>query len=94
MTLDGSLMILTAIMLTTFHPGWTLGEYWHTATFTLRTKKNKTVESAKFLGSENNSSTDLRQSTRYEALPSQGGSIPLPSYGQGRKYEPYRGEEA
>lgn len=86
------------MLLTAFHPGWTLGEYWHTATFSLRGKRASTAEKAKFLptGSEDNSQIDLRQSTRYEPLPGEGNQsqIPLTTYQQGGRYEPYRGQNA
>lgn len=98
MLLDGSLMVIAAILLTAFHPGWTLGQFWHTATFSLRNKKVVTPEKAQFLTSQNSSQTDLRQSTRYESLPAEGNAIPLNEYGRpvssDGRYEPYRGQGA
>jgi hypothetical protein len=96
MILDGALMVITALLLTIFHPGWTLGGYWHTATFSLRGRKIAPAETAKFLGSENNSQVDLRNSARYESLQAgrEPSPIPLPTYDRGGRYEPYRGQGA
>jgi hypothetical protein len=101
MLLDGTLMIITALALTLFHPGFTLGVYWHTATFKLRSSKQRNAAAEKlFPASENNSSTEL-SSTTYERLPAgqaptyDGRLSPMPSPSQvPSRYEPYRGQEA
>ena len=95
MLLDGTLMIAASIMLTVAHPGLTMGGYWHTATFHLRTKKAATAEKLSFLQSNDNSAINLQESTRYDQLESGGrSSQPVPAYEPGQRYEPYRGADA
>lgn len=98
MLLDGTLMIIAALVLTIFHPGWTLGQYWHTATFKLRSSKKSPAEEKLFPASQNSSTMEL-SSTRYERLsaqqaPTEYGRLTPSPEPTPMKYEPYRGQEA
>lgn len=95
MLLDGTLMIIAALSLTIFHPGITLGENWHTATFNLRTKKAGAAAEKLFPASENSSQVEL-SSTEYSRLPLQQGNSEYArlSAQQDSRYEPYRNQEA
>jgi hypothetical protein len=96
MLLDGTLMIIAAIMLTIGHPGLTLGEHWHTATFHLRTKKAnaRAAEKLAMLHSRDNSGINLQETARYERIEAGRSLSPVPpNYEQtGQRYESYRGE--
>jgi hypothetical protein len=96
MLLDGTLMIIAVIMLTIAHPGLTLGEHWHTATFHLRNKKaTAAAEKLAMLHSRDNSGINLQETARYERIEGARSPSPIPpNYEQtGQRYEAYRGAE-
>lgn len=95
MLLDGTLMIIAALMLTLLHPGLIMGSHWHTATFNLRTKKGNAAAEKLFPNSENSSQVEL-SSTEYSRLPVQQSNSEYArlSAQQDSRYEPYRSQDA